>query len=151
MGQLLLDGVPIGVPDRSVTAAGVSYDNTQSGLSATDVQGAVDEVAARTNILTSSQAIVANNTNVAMPLSENLNTNYMYIVKYKDFQNFDNSFIFVPNGTTAKVLIQTLYANTVASKAQLLIMNKNWNMTLFDGSTDANKSITITSVTKVRY
>ena len=46
MGQLLLDGVPIGVPDRSVTAAGVSYDNTQSGLSATDVQGAVDEVAA---------------------------------------------------------------------------------------------------------
>lgn len=46
MGQLLLDGVPIGVPDRSVTAGGVSYDNTQSGLSATDVQGAVDEVAA---------------------------------------------------------------------------------------------------------
>ena len=44
MGQLLLNGVPIGVPDRSVTAAGVSYDNTQSGLSATDVQGAVDEV-----------------------------------------------------------------------------------------------------------
>ena len=44
MGQLLLDGVPIGVPDRSVTAGGVSYDNTQSGLSATDVQGAVDEI-----------------------------------------------------------------------------------------------------------
>lgn len=50
MGQLLLDGVPIGVPDRSVTAGGVSYDNTQSGLSATNVQGAVDEIATRLNI-----------------------------------------------------------------------------------------------------
>lgn len=52
MGQLLLDGVPIGVPDRSVTAAGVSYDNTQSGLSATDVQGAVDELATDSGWLT---------------------------------------------------------------------------------------------------
>ena len=56
MGQLLLDGVPIGVPDRSVTAGGVSYDNTQSGLSATDVQGAVDELKARFYRITGTMA-----------------------------------------------------------------------------------------------
>ena len=41
MGQLLLDGVPIGVPDRSVTAGGVSYDDTATGLG-DDLQEAVD-------------------------------------------------------------------------------------------------------------
>lgn len=44
MGKLMLNGVEVGLPDRSVTAGGVSYDNTQSGLSATDVQDSIDEV-----------------------------------------------------------------------------------------------------------
>ena len=44
MGKLMLDGVAVGLPERN-TAGGVSYDNTQSGLSATEVQSAIDEVA----------------------------------------------------------------------------------------------------------
>ena len=50
MGKLMLDGVEVGLPDRTVTAGGVSYDNTQSGLSATECQSAIDELAARLDI-----------------------------------------------------------------------------------------------------
>lgn len=51
MGKLMLNGDEVGMPDRSVTAGGVSYDNTTSGLSATEVQSAIDELADKSKFL----------------------------------------------------------------------------------------------------
>ena len=47
MGKLMLDGVEVGLPDRSVTAGGVSFDPTVKNIlpnTATDVQKAIDAV-----------------------------------------------------------------------------------------------------------
>ena len=52
MGKLMLDGVEVGLPDRTVTAGGVSYDNTTSGLSATECQSAIDELAGKLKVKT---------------------------------------------------------------------------------------------------
>ena len=101
-------------------------------------------------ILTSPQTITANATNVTMPLSENLDANCVYTVKYTDFQGYGNTLQFVPysnSARTAKALVQTIYTHTMASKGQLLIMNKTWWLSLLDGSTSTS-SITVTSVLK---
>jgi len=98
-------------------------------------------------ILSSATTITANGTNTSIPLTESLDGDHIYTIKYKDFQGYGNAVTFVPNPTTAKVLIQTLYTHTTASKCQLLIMNKTWAMWLFDGTTSSN-SIQITSVLK---
>lgn len=48
MGVLKLDGVDIGIPDRSVTAGGVSFDPTIKNIlpnTATDCQKAIDSLA----------------------------------------------------------------------------------------------------------
>ena len=140
----------------SYPSARVTFDPTVKNIlpnTATDCQKAIDAVSELTkskNILSSSVTVTANGSNTSIPLSENLDTNYMYVVKYNDIQGYGNSFIFVPNSTTTKVLIQTLYTHTTSSKFQLLIMNKTWAMWVFDGSTCSN-SITITSVIKVHY
>jgi len=44
-GKLLRDGVILGALAEEDDAAGVPYDNTLSGLTATDVQAAIDEIA----------------------------------------------------------------------------------------------------------
>ena len=50
MGKLMLDGVEVGLPDRTVTAGGVSFDPTIKNIlpnTATDCQKAIDEVCTR--------------------------------------------------------------------------------------------------------
>ena len=67
------------------TSSGVQYTNTSSGLSSTDVQGAIDEVAARTNIATTGTAgvvkidgttIEINNGVISSPLQDANDVDY---------------------------------------------------------------------------
>lgn len=92
------------------TAADTSYDNTVSGMTATDVQAAVDELRAQNNNLVADKIKFAIYKTVANQSIPN-NTDTTVVLSVKD--TFNNENFTALNGNNIKILVGGIYDITV--------------------------------------